>query len=192
MTFLLSFGLLFGTNNAVADSSMRCSLIGAEATQQWLAKERARPEPELIPLIERVRTSAWVPTVSLATDFSIDDDERLTLAETARSSDYRSSAITSGGRVFGVELALKWNLGQRFASVLELGVRRHQRQLKLDRAKDSFELLETFKDWLLAVSKFCVCKPSDRPVLYAALIGLEMRLDHFSDGRFSVWLKEQK
>ena len=56
MTFLLSFGLLFGTNNAVADSSMRCSLIGAEATQQWLAKERARPEPELIPLIERVRS----------------------------------------------------------------------------------------------------------------------------------------
>ena len=190
---LLSLGFLLGTGTDTNTmfKAPRCTLVGSEAPQQWLVQERNRTVTGANSLVENVRDSAWLPTISLKTRLSVDDEERLTLAETSQSSDYRTSAISRGGRAFDIELGVNWKLGRRLASPLELGIRRYQRQLQLDKRKVSLELSKAMQDWLLGLVKFCTETSPKRLLLYAKLMGEEARLDHFSDGRFSIWLKEQ-
>ena len=191
MSLWMSVWILMSSASAHATPSLRCVLLQSENARLWLSEERTRPWQRLPDAVQNVRDAAWLPTVRFSTDFSIDDDERLSWADNGQTSDYRTSAITRGGQEFGLELALKWELGQLKASALELGVRRHQRQLLSDHQQRLLELTKAWGAWMSSLVKLCKSSPPERPILYAEVVGLEARLDHFSAGRFSTWLKEQ-
>ena len=102
----------------------------------------------------------------------------------------RTSAVSEGGQRMNYEVNLKWFLSTHALSAEQLSRQRFVAQQYRQQVQSMSRLIRVFGRWVTAIERRCNKTPI--PGLDAALFELELELEQLSEGRFYLWLKENK
>ena len=168
----------------------RCACLDSSSLIRWVHSERTRgDQPRGIGGSSK-RKNPWLPDIKLSAGVTIDDGDQYRVLDSDSVGGFRTSAVSEGGQRTNYEVSLKWFLSTHASSAQQLSWNRFVAQQTRQRVESTSRLIRVFSRCVSALERRCDRRPV--PGLDAALFELELELEQLSEGRFYLWLKENK